>query len=650
MKIRTLFLAAVLVAAAVCPYAAVPGKWYAVTVGGKGIIVPDGSMEDGTPVEIWTQTDVPSQLWHCLKGKGKTVVLQSGWRGNCLCRTEAARAGAPVVARAVCGSDSCAEWVLIPVKGNGNAFRIATPDGKYVVKAVSADDRARLVLADGASAHTVLAEWEFAEHAGHVSTCFDENARDALADNFFGQYCHSTPAGLVLGAGGWWGDAEMFETILDAFETTGNKKYQTYFAQLAADFFSRNGIRWDYNLYNDDITWMVLACARGYKYFNVGAWLEYARQNFDLMYERALQPRGALRWNQEPKNWYGSNSCINGPAAVAACYLYELTGDRAYLEKARSIYAFQRSALFDAATGQVYDSGHWNSGWTDFSVGNRWASTYNQGTMLGAATKLYLLTGEEQYASDARKVWNYTYANMCNRHKILHACQVATGDLCGFKGILMRYVRLYGQTFGDGDVFGWMEKNAWFACQNANSRGIVWSRWLTKTPENFVWNDNGREKDFSNDAFGASTAVSAAFNAHINRRFCKDAFSIVGAGHFDDIQFMQLAPVGSDGATPNTTPADSGYICFRNVDFGSKGATRASLRLYSARQGGNYTLYADKISSETKMGTVNGLETGWNTYRIKTAKTAGMHTLYAVPSGSGGSMFHWVVFAGPKRF
>lgn len=190
----------------------------------------------------------------------------------------------------------------------------------------------------------------------------------AFADNFFGQYCHPTPAGLVLGAGGWWGDAEIFETILDAFETTGNKKYQTYFAQLAADFFSCNGIRWDYNLYNDDI------------------------------------------------------------------------------------------------------------------------------------------------------------------------------------------------------------------------------------------------------------------------------------------QFMQLAPVSSDGATPNTTPADSGYICFRNVDFGSKGATRASLRLYSARQGGSYTLYVDKISSETKIGTVNGLETGWNTYRIKTAKTAGMHTLYAVPSGSGGSMFHWVVFAGPKSF
>lgn len=104
MKIRTLFLAAILVAAAVCPYAAVPGKWYAVTVGGKGIIVPDGSMEDETPVEIWTQTDVPSQLWQCLKGKGRTMVLQSDWRGNCLCRTEAARAGAPVVARAVCGS------------------------------------------------------------------------------------------------------------------------------------------------------------------------------------------------------------------------------------------------------------------------------------------------------------------------------------------------------------------------------------------------------------------------------------------------------------------------------------------------------------------------------------------------------------------
>ena len=643
-------LIALLVATAAVSYAVTPGKWYAITLNGKGINIPEASLKNNVQLEIWSQTNVPSQLWQCIDNGDGSMSFKCGYLEYCLCAFGSARVGTRVVARTESTKRNYGNWTLEAVAGKADTYYLKAFGSDYAVGASSTEDEALLSLVDLSETSGDLTEWTFTEYTGTVSTSFDENARDAVIDNYMNQYYHKASTGYTLGGGGWWGDAEMFETILDAFETTGNKKYQTYFSQLVTNFCSsgRNKTDWSYNEYNDDITWMVLACIRGYKYFNASTYLTYAKTNFDMMYERGLESGGSLRWKQHSDNWYGSNSCINCPATVAACYLYELTGDEGYLEKAKSIYAFQRANLFVPSTGQVYDSGSWDENWTKFTVGNSWASTYNQGTMLGAATKLYLLTGEEQYKNDAKKVWEYTYNHLCNANKIVSVCQVATGDLCGFKGILMRYVRLYGQTFDDESVFEWMEKNAWYAFQNANSKGVIWSRWLSKTPEDFIWHDGDNNKDFSNDAFGSSTAVSVAFNAHVNRKFHKDAYSVIGAEVFDDIKFMQISNnYDDDNATPNTTRTKSGYICFKNVEFGTEGATNATLRLYSASAKGSYELYIDKISAENKIGAVAELQSGWNTYNIGIVQTTGTHAIYAVPATDYNTMFHNVVFSNP---
>lgn len=641
-------LIALLSAMTAISWAVTPGKWYAITLNGKGIIIPEASQVTNVQLKIWSQTNVPSQLWYCIDNGDGSLSFRSGYLGEYLCHFGTARAGVKITARTEETKNKYAFWTLQAVDGKTDVYRIMSTNGACVVGAASAEDDAKLTLVDQSTASADLTEWTFTEYTGTVSTSFDENARDAIIDNYIAQYYHTASPGCVLGGGGWWGDAEMFETILDAFETTGDKKYQTYFSKLVTNFVSdgRNKTNWSYNEYNDDITWMILACIRGYKYFNSSNYLKYAKDNFDRMYERALEEGGSLRWKQATESWNGTNSCINCPATVAACYLYEMTGDEAYLEKAKSLYAVQRKILFNPSTGQVYDSGTWNSTWTGLNDVNQWASTYNQGTMLGAATKLYILTGEEQYKTDAQKVWEYTYNHLTNSNKIVHVCQVATGDLCGFKGILMRYVRLYGQTFGDEDVFEWMEKNAWYAFQNANSKGVIWSRWLYKTPEDFIWVDGNKGNDFSNDAFGASTAVSVAFNAHVNRRFHKDAYSLIGAEVFDDINFMQISNnCDDDGTTPNTTRASKGYICFKNVDFGTEGATGATLRLYSSSATGSYGLYVDKVSPDTKIGTVTDMQFGWNTYFINVTKTTGTHSVYAVPETTANTMFHNIIFS-----
>ncbi len=618
------------------------GSWYSITINGKGIIIPQASTVTNTQLGIWTQTDVPSQLWQCTQNEDGSYSFMEGYNNFYMCYMTRLKEGTKVCVKSESTKRSYGNWMLTPVEGQTDVYTISTTDGEFLIGTDSTDDNGKLTLHTAATADPALTQWTITKYDQYVSTSFDEAARDKIYNDFIAHYYHPAGSYGVLGNGGWWGDAEMFETVLDAFETTGDKTYRTTFQKLVSNLVARNMSDRSYNEYNDDITWTVLASIRGYKYFNISAYLTYAKNNFQKMYDRALEPGGSLRWKQHNDNWYGSNSCINCPATVAACYLYEITGEEHYLEKAKNLYAFQRANLFNANTGQVYDSGGWDESWTKFTVGNQWASTYNQGTMLGAATKLYILTGEQQYKNDAVKVYNWSYNNLTNKDKIVHVCQTATGDLCGFKGIFMRYARLYAQTFNNEAPMEWMEKNAWFAMQNANSKGIIWSKWLTKTPENFMDGD----ASFRNDPFGASTAVSVAYNAHINRQFRKDAYSTIGAEMFDDIKFMQISDTfDDDNTTPNTTGTKEGYICFKNVEFGDEAATQAELRLSNTRATGTYTLYADKISEETKLGEVAVLGEEWQTYNIEIKPTTGTHHIYAVPSSAGSAKFHYMKFS-----
>jgi predicted alpha-1,6-mannanase (GH76 family) len=449
----------------------------------------------------------------------------------------------------------------------------------------------------------------------------------------------------VLGNGGWWGDAEMFETILDAFETTGDARYREIFSELYNNFLQRNGTDWTNNEFNDDITWMVLACVRAYKFFGVQDYLDKARKNYDAMYNRAHQRFGTLVWKQSQENKLATNSCINCPATVAACYLAEATGDEAYYGKALSIYKAQRQLLFDASNGQVYDSRAWTSDGSMEADFNHWASTYNQGTMLGAAVLLYEYTGNTQYLSDADKIYNYTISNLCDGDSIIKVCQTISGDLCGFKGIFMRYARRYAHDLNHEDALAWMKKNAWRAWQNRNSKGVTWSAWLTKTSEDFKRKEGNDEKDITNDAFGASTAVSVAFNAHVNHMFSKNAFSTNPAACFDDLKFMQLSE--EDGDTCAVLNLRDGYAGFRRVDFGDSGAQNVVLRVNATQSRTKLIVYADSVVADRRLGDTGFITMGqWQDKTIKLSeRLTGKHTLYFVTTNAGAKLHDFRFFA-----
>lgn len=63
-------------------------------------------------------------------------------------------------------------------------------------------------------------------------------------------------------------------------------------------FIARQGNNWESNDFNDDIAWIVIASVRGYLMTGKQSYLDVAKSNFDMMYERAaVLPHDMLIWN-----------------------------------------------------------------------------------------------------------------------------------------------------------------------------------------------------------------------------------------------------------------------------------------------------------------------------------------------------------------
>ncbi len=459
---------------------------------------------------------------------------------------------------------------------------------------------------------------------------FTEEMQDKLTDSFIQHYYKEAPVGHIIGSNGFWNDAEIIETFLDAYETSGDPRYEEISKQLILNFIHRYGREWSDNAYNDDITWMVLALVRAHKYFNEPDYLDLAKSNFAMMYDRAIQPTGTLRWCEEASD-HGTNSCINGPAIVALCYLYEMTGEKDYLDKAQSLWNAQYYHLCDLKSGHVKDCGEWSDDWKHFKIVNQWGSTYNQGTMLGSAVKLYALTGDPSYMDYADKVYEWSFRHLTTKEEphIINVCQTAVGDLCGFKGILARYVRLYAKETLKEAPLDWLAANALHAYGQRNSSGIVWSKWMTPTPDDFKSFEDKEYKDFGNNGFGASTALSAAYNAHINRKVNKNASSPVLPIHMDDIQWARI-----DKATDTTAilQPGGGMMC-RNVDFGAA-TPSATMMKASGENGGKISVYLDKIHPTKVLAEITpskSIKTLTGTHK---SVVEGQHTVFVVNTGN----------------
>ena len=299
---------------------------------------------------------------------------------------------------------------------------------------------------------------------------------------------------------GWfWDVAETIEAFLDGYEATGEKAILDTAIRVSEKLENRWGTYWRSNSFNDDIAWAVIAYTRLYNLTGDSRYLTIARDNFDMMYNRSYSDDlgGGLWWTTDNET---KNACINCPASIAACLLAEATADDSYYVIAEDLMNWVFDTLL-GENGNVYDSLHMTNGY------NYWASSYNQGTFIGACNLLYQHTENTLYYNNAMKAANYAMNDLSIGGVFDNGEGGSnSGDLRGFKGILTRWLYRFGRDNKLPEILTYLRRNATVAYSNRNSQGLIWSDWRTKTP-------SSHDHNF----FSFSTSLALMFNCQSYR-------------------------------------------------------------------------------------------------------------------------------------
>jgi predicted alpha-1,6-mannanase (GH76 family) len=277
----------------------------------------------------------------------------------------------------------------------------------------------------------------------------------------------------------FWRMAEELEVAEDIYDRSKEAKHKAIVEELFKGFLKVNGTDWSANIYNDDLAWITIAAARAYKITGESSYLETAVSTFAYIWVRAYDPSDdGLWWTTDNTS---KNACIAGPAAVAALLLHQCTGDDEYLDMAKTIFNWEVKTLYDAS-GMVHDHV------TAEGVVSGGATTYNQGTFVGAAHLLNLATGTTDYEEYALTTARYTRDNCIapGGAKILRGEYEkgdGNNDCAGFKGIFTRWCGLWARDTGNTEILDWMRTNVDAVLTNRNSFGLTWGHWADTTPE-----------------------------------------------------------------------------------------------------------------------------------------------------------------------
>ncbi len=272
----------------------------------------------------------------------------------------------------------------------------------------------------------------------------------------------------------FWMAAQLWDTVMDQYDRTHDPAVKRQIKEYY-DAFNKQNPDWTTNEFNDDIMWWAIACGRAFALTHDDRYLKKSKSSFDYVYDHFLDSKfgGGLYWINKKTS---KNSCLNSPAVIAAARLSVLLKDPAYLEKAKSLYAWQKKTLTDGS-GKVFDSISIDKATRQPNVA-RFSLTYNQGTFIGAGVLLYQQTKDRTYLDDAVKAAEWTKANLCvtDQHILRDEGQ---GDGGAFKGIFVRYMKLLITDGGQTKFLPWMKTNADAAWKNRrtadNVMGNDWS-------------------------------------------------------------------------------------------------------------------------------------------------------------------------------
>ena len=267
----------------------------------------------------------------------------------------------------------------------------------------------------------------------------------------------------------FWQFANEIQSVEDAYEWTSNSAYLGMITNLLNGFITDNGANWSYNGFNDDDLWAVMAFAMGGRVTGNTNYSAIAKANFDMVFARGWDTRlgGGLYWLYPDDA--SKNACVNGPGAIAASLLYQIYGDTNYWNDATNIYYWERSVLYNPATGRIYDNINTNG-----SV-DQTPTTYNQGTFIGAA----MFLGQ---TNDALLAANYTMNSMSGAG-FMPQYGIAQNNSI-FNSIFIRWmVRFMKNCNIQAPYQAWLQNQANAAWNGRRlTDNLSWCQWPQATP------------------------------------------------------------------------------------------------------------------------------------------------------------------------
>lgn len=245
---------------------------------------------------------------------------------------------------------------------------------------------------------------------------------------------------------------------------------------LVQTFIGREGTDWGYNSWNDDIAWMTLAVLRGYQSSGNAAWLDIAKRNWDMAYNRGWSsPGGGGLWEDNNRHDRGKCALSNNPMVTAGVQIYLTTGDGAYLDKSRAIYNWVRRTLVDTSSGKVNGCTFFRNGENAPGTVDSSDNVYDAGSFIEAANLLYRVSGDRSYFDDAVRSADH----IKNTVPIIHQNQ-GRGSSYQY-----RYFRGLTEFCTDNGICDryrdYILANANSAWNNRNSAGLMWNEWTQPT-------------------------------------------------------------------------------------------------------------------------------------------------------------------------
>ena len=291
----------------------------------------------------------------------------------------------------------------------------------------------------------------------------------------------------------YWPTAHGLDVLVDLYLRSPTASLKTRMDEVIAGVKVKNGNTY-INYYYDDMEWMALACLRAFNATNDDQYKDVAMLLWaDIKNGWSTDLGGGIWWRKDNSS---KNAPSNLPAAILAARLYKKFNNPDDLVWAKKIFQWQKDVLYEPNSGWVYDNIEANG-----NKNTTWKFTYNQGTFIGAALELYLITNNSSYIDDAIRAADYTLQSgqlTDNAHGILKDEGGGDGGL--FKGVFVRY---FNRLIIDGNINS-TKKTQYINFIKANAQKL----WSSGTNTNALlfgssWSSTpGATNDFTNQLSG----------------------------------------------------------------------------------------------------------------------------------------------------